>query len=74
MISGETNHVQMNRKEFQIMMFLYSAIQDGWKVKKNAESNTYVFTKKHENKREVFETDYLEKFISNHIFASTQKI
>ena len=56
----------MNKKDFQIMMFLYSAIEDGWKVKKNADTNTYVFSKKHENKREIFHCDYLEKFIYYH--------
>lgn len=48
------------------MMFLYSAIEDGWKVKKNADTNSYVFSKKHENKREIFHCDYLEKFIVFH--------
>lgn len=58
----------MNKKDFQIMMFLYSAIEDGWKVKKNNDTNNYVFSKKHENKREIFHCDYLEKFVLNHSF------
>ena len=38
-----------------------NALDTGWSVKKNEES--YIFTKKHENKREVFMEKYLENFI-----------
>ena len=61
--SSTATNVQMDRKEFQKIMFLYKAIEDGWKVNKNTDSDAYIFTKKHENRREIFQTDYLEKFI-----------
>lgn len=43
------------------MIFIMNAIESGWSVKKHQDS--YVFTKKHENKREVFMDSYLEKFV-----------
>jgi len=47
------------------MIFIMNAIESGWTVKKNKDS--YVFTKKHENKREVFMETYLEKFVMNNL-------
>lgn len=45
------------------MRFIMNAIDSGWTVKKHQDS--YVFTKKHENKREVFMENYLEKFVTS---------
>ena len=59
--------IQMERKEFQKIMFIYRAIEDGWKVSKNSETESYVFTKKHENRKEIFQMDYLEKFIKGNL-------
>jgi hypothetical protein len=38
-----------------------NALNDGWKVQK--QEDDFIFTKKHEGKREIFKSDYLEKFI-----------
>jgi hypothetical protein len=38
-----------------------NALDTGWSIKKNGDS--YIFTKKHENKREVFMENYLENFV-----------
>lgn len=46
---------------YQKMKFLQNAVDTGWTVKKI--DDNYIFTKKHEGKREVFMADYLEKFI-----------
>ena len=54
-------HVQMDRKKFQKMVFITNALENGWTVKKSQDS--YIFTKKHENKREIFQENYLENFI-----------
>lgn len=43
------------------MMFISNTLDKGWSIKKV--NNVYVFTKKHENKKEVFEEKYLETFI-----------
>ena len=40
-----------------------NALEQGWSVKKTDDS--YVFMKKHENRREVFQENYLETFVSS---------
>lgn len=57
------NNVQMSKKELKKMMFIMNAIENGWTVKKNSDS--FVFSKKHENRREIMMNDYLEKFIGD---------
>jgi hypothetical protein len=54
-------NIQMERKKFQKMLFITNALEDGWTIKKSQDS--YIFTKKHENKREIFQENYLENFI-----------
>ena len=60
---GKTSpkNIEINQKKFQKMVFLTNAIDDGWTIKKSGDS--YIFSKKHENKKEVFQKTYLEKFI-----------
>jgi len=43
------------------MVFLYNALEDGWQIKKI--NNKYIFTKKHEGKKEVYLDSYLRRFI-----------
>ena len=43
---------QIDYLTLQKMAFLYNALQDGWSICKNKEK--YIFTKKHENNKEVF--------------------
>jgi hypothetical protein len=50
------------------MIFINNAIDSGWTVRKHGDS--YIFTKKHENRREVFMENYLEKFITTNIVKS----
>lgn len=45
----------------QKMVFLYNSLQDGWMIKKKSEK--YIFSKKHEGKKEVFDDNYLATFI-----------
>jgi len=40
-----------------------NALEKGWAIKKAQES--YIFTKKHENKKEIFQENYLEEFIKS---------
>jgi hypothetical protein len=49
----------------QKMKFIMNALDNGWSVKKIEDQ--YVFTKKHEGRREVFMADYLEKFIEKNM-------
>jgi hypothetical protein len=45
----------------QKMVFLFNALEDGWNIKKYKDS--YIFTKKHEGKKEIFNEDFLKRFI-----------
>jgi len=53
--------VHLDYIEFQKMLLLFNAVNDGWTVKK--EKDAYIFKKNHENKREVFEESYLHSFM-----------
>lgn len=43
------------------MLFIHNALEDGWNIK--LRNNAYIFSKKHENKREIFQDSYLQDFI-----------
>jgi hypothetical protein len=58
-----SEQIEISKKQFQIMVFLTKALDNGWKIQKA--ENSYIFTKKHENKKEIFQADYLEKFIES---------
>ena len=60
-----TDEIQVPKKKFQKLLFLTNAIEKGWTVKKK--NDTYVFKKKHENKKSVFNDEYLEKFIASNL-------
>lgn len=50
-----------NEKQLKIMVFITNALENGWTIKKK--DNQYIFTKKHEGKKEIFNENYLENFI-----------
>jgi hypothetical protein len=43
------------------MVLIYNAIEEGWTIKKR--DNKYYFIKKHEEKKEFMNDNYLIKFI-----------
>ena len=47
------------------MLILFNAIEDGWSIKKKQEC--YVFTKKHEGRREVLHDSYLLTFMKTNL-------
>jgi len=51
--------------KFQKMLLLYNTIEQGWSVKKR--NGSYVFTKNHENKKEVLDDSYLMKFMKSNL-------
>ena len=51
----------VDKIELQKMLFIMNALNDGWSVKKS--NDKYIFSKKHENKVEVFQEEYLATFI-----------
>lgn len=53
--------IQIDYLTLQKMAFLFNALEDGWQIKKNKEK--YIFTKRHENKKEIFSDNYLTRFI-----------
>lgn len=57
------NDLKIDKPMFQKMIFIMNALEQGWSVKKTEDS--YVFIKRHENRREVFQENYLENFVSS---------
>ena len=53
--------IDVNKKQLKRMVFIINALEKGWTVKKH--NDEYIFTKKHEGKREIFRENYLETFI-----------
>lgn len=51
----------VDKLQLQKMLFIMNALDDGWSVKKSQDK--YIFSKKHENKIEVFQEEYLATFI-----------
>lgn len=56
---------QTQNLTYRKMSFIYNALEDGWTVKKK--NDIYIFKKKHEDKREIFEERYLENFVKKHM-------
>ena len=61
----ENENIKVDAIKFQKMLILYNSIEQGWTVKKKNDS--YVFTKSHENKKEVLEDSYLLKFMRSNL-------
>jgi hypothetical protein len=62
------NDFSLNKRQVQIMAFLLNALEKGWSIKKK--DNEYIFSKKHEGKREVFQENYLETFVQTNLDMS----
>ena len=54
--SNNSTTIENKKKDF-----IWNALEDGWEIRKNEDS--YIFTKPHEGKKEVFSEDYLRRFI-----------
>jgi hypothetical protein len=60
--SNEKNkQIEINKIKFQKMVFLFNALENGWSIKKRNDS--YIFTKNHEGKKEIFKESYLSIFM-----------
>lgn len=62
-INTENMHIECIK--LQKMIFLYNAVEDGWKVKKS--NDCYIFSKNHEGKKEIFLDSYLKSFVMENI-------
>ena len=58
-------NISMDGSKFQKMMFIFNAINDGWTIKKR--DGSYIFSKNHENKKEVFTDSYLGTFLKSNL-------
>ena len=61
-----TEKIIIDKTKLQRMLFINNAIEDGWEIKMNKD-NVYTFSKKHENKKEIFNDKYLMEFIKKNI-------
>ena len=63
-IKIENEHsLEIDKMKFQKMVFLFNALDNGWSIKKRKDS--YIFTKNHEGKKEVFDETYLAIFMKD---------
>lgn len=56
-----SEYINCDDKTFKKLNFIFNALEHGWSIKK--QKDCYIFSKKHQNRREVFSSDYLEKFV-----------
>ena len=55
--------LEIDKIKFQKMVFLFNALDSGWSIKKKKDS--YIFTKNHEGKKEIFDEKYLSIFMKD---------
>lgn len=57
----DKNNIKIDKLKIHKMTLLYNALDNGWSVHKKNDS--YIFSKNHEGKKEVFVDSYLIDFI-----------
>jgi hypothetical protein len=57
--------IEIDNFMLQKMTFLYNALENGWDIKKT--DDKYIFSKKHEQKKEVYLDSYLREFLESNI-------
>ncbi len=55
------DNLEIDIIKFHKMAFIFNALDNGWEIKKK--ENAYIFSKKHEGKKEVFLDNYLKQFM-----------
>ena len=58
----------MDTRTIQKMGFIMNALDKGWSIKKR--DDAFIFSKKHEGKREVFMDNYLGSFVESNFDMS----
>jgi len=61
----EIKNLKIDSIVFQKMLLLYNSIEDGWCITK--QNDSYVFKKKHENKKEILNESYLLQFMNTNL-------
>jgi hypothetical protein len=62
-VKVDDKQIEIDKQKFQKMVFLFNALDSGWSIKKRDDS--YIFTKNHEGKKEVFDENYLAQFMKD---------
>jgi len=62
-IKIEDKQLEIDKIKFQKMIFLFNALDKGWSIKKRQDS--YIFTKNHEGKKEIFDESFLATFMKD---------
>jgi hypothetical protein len=57
----DVKSLEIDKIKFQKMNFLFNTLESGWTIKKK--KNSYIFTKNHEGKKEIFDESYLVMFM-----------
>lgn len=57
----QASGLNLDEPQLYKMKFIMNALEKGWSVKKRKDA--FIFSKKHEGKKEVFKKNYLETFI-----------
>jgi hypothetical protein len=68
MVQENPKKEEVDSIQFQKMLLLYNALNDGWTIKKRKDS--YIFVKSHEGKKEVLLDSYLTKFMKTNLDLS----
>lgn len=71
-IINTPEHIKVDYTNFRKITFIYNAIQTGWEVKLRGDK--YIFTKKHEGKKEVYLDTYLQDFIEQNMDIENLRI
>ena len=64
----ETNKSESKNIKNKKMEFIWNALEDGWEIRKK--DNSYIFSKEHEGKKEVFSESYLRAFIVKNLYTN----
>lgn len=57
----KNDKISVEHPNVRKMVFVMNALENGWTVKKKGDD--YIFRKKHEGRKEVFNKEYLDNFI-----------
>ncbi len=60
-----SDELSIHKHDFIKMKIIFNAIENGWKIKKK--QGKYVFSKKHGNKSEILNDNYLPTFFKENI-------
>lgn len=64
-VDTENKTYKIDNVRFQKMLLLFNAVEEGWTIKKKNDS--FFFTKKHENKKEIISDAYLLTFMQTNL-------